>query len=793
MPSPIKLLLDQKDFGGTGIDGRRDGKFRWSVTGNMGEPDYETQGVFQPGFHSTEFGRWEEWAWLRFRIPVPKDTNIQFTALALYTNWLETEANVGLVNFEQSPLKYRVFFRHLRSSEDDFFYPNSVVSQFATGDHFWVDESNAEVADTNYAECVGPVSFQPTTDYLDFDFDTSAIPDDAIILGVRFTLRRSVNTVIGTNPHDNIIQLILNGSTSGDNKASATAWTTSWVDATYGNSTDLWGHSAITWDDLQTIQVRFQGENTGGTPVDFRVRVGILEVWYTTSDQLPDNDNDMHTHITGGKYRKICNTEAHWLHHDPGFTHHWGNWSANLHHAELAEALEQATIRQSNWEENDWVIIGFAPYDYDDAEFAPSRYPEMKTWSWYVQQGWVESDIETLGFTPGMILQFTQNTPTGAGYDKAVESELIINQDINFFYNATREIESTVSFTQDIERSMEFTRTVEQSVEIMQDIDWSLNPSDTRVILQDVIVQQTIETNIEHTETFEHSVSAEQMIEADLDGSGEFLRTVYSEVSIEQDIEYGSIFEKTVNHYLEPVQTITQSGTHYREMEHSVTFTQTLDTSTSTLASPNSVEHTLVVTQDITYNIEVTRSVEHTLTVENAFASLGGVPSPVSLPLSAGVPNVDVSPGNCYDYRWIYTDWFKPDLDTINSTIQLDYPITSPTHTLILPAPLYGNQEEIQAKRIQRKTPGGELITFADDDWVNTYVYRMKFDKLTDAQRLGLFTFLAAALGQPIKLTDHEDQVWSVAIINPTGEATQLNRDCGHTAELDFQILPNTT
>jgi len=128
----------------------------------------------------------------------------------------------------------------------------------------------------------------------------------------------------------------------------------------------------------------------------------------------------------------------------------------------------------------------------------------------------------------------------------------------------------------------------------------------------------------------------------------------------------------------------------------------------------------------------------------------------------------------------------KPTL-IVSNNITLQCPPTAPTEMIMLPVPLMSDREEMQYTRIQRKTRGGVLKVFRDDDWMKIRTFRFKFEGLSDALVEDFFEFLAATLGLKIRLLDHEGREWDGYIVNPQGEAAQYFRQCGETTEFDFE------
>jgi len=79
----------------------------------------------------------------------------------------------------------------------------------------------------------------PKTDGLRVTNFGISLPADADVKGVEVSVERMVNS--GSDVTDDLVQLVVGGSLSGSDKASASAWPTTEAAATYGGSTDLWG------------------------------------------------------------------------------------------------------------------------------------------------------------------------------------------------------------------------------------------------------------------------------------------------------------------------------------------------------------------------------------------------------------------------------------------------------------------------------------------------------------------------------------------------------------------------
>ncbi len=111
--------------------------------------------------------------------------------------------------------------------------------------------------------------------------------------------------------------------------------------------------------------------------------------------------------------------------------------------------------------------------------------------------------------------------------------------------------------------------------------------------------------------------------------------------------------------------------------------------------------------------------------------------------------------------------------------------------TVRLPSPDFDNSEKLDFDRINRKTRGGDLIIFRDEEWTHTQTLSYRFSFMTQSKVNRLLAFLKLTVGLTITLTDFEGFAWSGIITTPTGEVSQPERQ-GFSAQFDFQgvIVP---
>ena len=114
------------------------------------------------------------------------------------------------------------------------------------------------------------------------------------------------------------------------------------------------------------------------------------------------------------------------------------------------------------------------------------------------------------------------------------------------------------------------------------------------------------------------------------------------------------------------------------------------------------------------------------------------------------------------------------------------YPVVSPTESVALRSPEFGNKDRLQFNRISRETRGGTLIVFADPIWPKVETQVLTFSGLTQTQAQALQDFIAAHLGLEVGFVDWEQRYWKGVITNTTDAVVQDGREM-YTASLEFE------
>jgi hypothetical protein len=116
----------------------------------------------------------------------------------------------------------------------------------------------------------------------------------------------------------------------------------------------------------------------------------------------------------------------------------------------------------------------------------------------------------------------------------------------------------------------------------------------------------------------------------------------------------------------------------------------------------------------------------------------------------------------------------------------LTYPYVSPSVSLTLRNPAFGDKDRLGFNRINRVTRGGTLIVFSDPKWPKTETLSVQVDGLTQRQANDVIDFLRSSLGKEIGLLDWENRQWRGVIITPDARITHVGKGDLSVA-FDFQ------
>lgn len=112
-----------------------------------------------------------------------------------------------------------------------------------------------------------------------------------------------------------------------------------------------------------------------------------------------------------------------------------------------------------------------------------------------------------------------------------------------------------------------------------------------------------------------------------------------------------------------------------------------------------------------------------------------------------------------------------------HAQVRLTYPYVSPSLTLDLRNPDFGNQDRLSFDRINRETRGGTLIMFVDPDWPKQTTLNVTINALRKTQVDSLLSLLHQSVGKEVGYRDHENRQWRGIIITPEAVVTQEGKD----------------
>lgn len=119
------------------------------------------------------------------------------------------------------------------------------------------------------------------------------------------------------------------------------------------------------------------------------------------------------------------------------------------------------------------------------------------------------------------------------------------------------------------------------------------------------------------------------------------------------------------------------------------------------------------------------------------------------------------------------------------ATLTLTYPRITPTTTLVMKNPAFGNSDTITFTKIDRTLRGGERIFFSDSKWGETQVFELLLERVCDPAFDQLLNFLNESIGKEIGLLDWENRQWKGIILGPNTSITEIRS--GYRVSLLFQ------
>lgn len=141
------------------------------------------------------------------------------------------------------------------------------------GTDSWTSPGNALASDDSKASC--PTLNGTSSHTLKAQgLATTGVPSTATIRGVEVRFERSKTA---GSPVDSIVQLLVSGSGTGDNKSAGAAWPAADAYAYYGGDGDLWGLN-LTASDINAATFGFQIAASGATQFATTLQVDHMQM-----------------------------------------------------------------------------------------------------------------------------------------------------------------------------------------------------------------------------------------------------------------------------------------------------------------------------------------------------------------------------------------------------------------------------------------------------------------------------------------------------------------------------------
>lgn len=127
-----------------------------------------------------------------------------------------------------------------------------------------------------------------------------------------------------------------------------------------------------------------------------------------------------------------------------------------------------------------------------------------------------------------------------------------------------------------------------------------------------------------------------------------------------------------------------------------------------------------------------------------------------------------------------------PALGSTDETV-LTYPVVSPSLTLSIRNPKFGNVKIVDDNTLVRKNRGGEVMIYKDPNWPTFHIMRISFEALSDDNIADWKTFFQTSAGLEIGLLDWEGRQWTGQILTNISEIIKAGADdCTYEIAFDF-------
>ncbi len=368
-------------------------------------------------------------------------------------------------------------------------------------------------------------------------------------------------------------------------------------------------------------------------------------------------------------------------------------------------------------------------------------------------------------------LDFVQDIVLGGPVPGDGSNALVLLQSATYVVHRARTVSQTLTLVQTALSGLIATPEVEDDLGLTDDATYTRDA--IRPVSQSLaFVQDATATNSNIRITVEQSIAFTD----EATQRGPIYMTVNQSLNLFQDEEgHAGVVNKTITQALAFTQragrvieiSVTQALAFVQAGARKNIITQVLSfVQTVRVGKGGDVEQDLGLTQVLSRILILNRTIGQSLNLNQS----------VTYRLSNGCLEKTYSPfvGGSSDSSYTPPSTTAPTLG--RDTLTLTYPYISPTTTLELRSPEFGNKDRLAFNRINRETRGGTLIVFADPKWPKSQVLVLQVDHLKHSQVVELLEFLAESLGKEIGLLDWEGRQWRGIITTPDATVTHVGR-----------------
>ena len=122
-------------------------------------------------------------------------------------------------------------------------------------------------------------------------------------------------------------------------------------------------------------------------------------------------------------------------------------------------------------------------------------------------------------------------------------------------------------------------------------------------------------------------------------------------------------------------------------------------------------------------------------------------------------------------------------------SLTLVYPSEgSATISATMPNPEYGNIDRTDSNVINRESRHGTMLGYRDPTWPTIKTKAYTFKTMTKDEIDDLKAFLNTTAGLRIKLTDHNDEVFTGFIVTNDNEIITAQDNCSYDVSFEFMV-----